>query len=310
MNKMNTLAVLKHVKTLLALERYGSINRASEALGITQSALTKALQRAESELGHPLFLRQSKGVEPTAAGKIVIKHAKVIHNHSVEAITGIGRLGNVQGALHVGAAASFIDTVLPRAMSHLVNHFPSIEIRVTSDSVEALIAKLRDAELDLLFIAEPPGVEVMQDIKWTPLMNDEMNIVARLGHPLAQKARISLTDLAPFNWVLGGKTDPQRSYLESVFSAHGMVPPTVTIECLSRNLSVRLVHYSDLLTLVPNAASNEVFQDLLCIDCQDLHWIRTAGVAAREGVKLPIAGSVLIREIKKTFRENRRSNQP
>lgn len=308
MNKVNTLAVLKHVKTLLALERYGSINRAAEALGITQSALTKALQRAESELEHTLFLRHPKGVAPTAAGKIVIKHAKVIHNHSVEAITGIARLGNAPGVLHVGAAASFIDTVLPRALGRVVNQFPSIEISVTSDSVEALIAKLRDAELDLLFISEPPGVEVMQDIKWTPLMSDEMNIVARLDHPLARKSRISLADLAPFSWVLGGRNDPQRSYLESVFSAHGMVPPTVTIECLSRNLSVRLVHYSDLLTLVPNAESNEVFQDLLCIDCQDLHWIRTAGVAAREGVKLPIGGSVLVREVKKTFRDRGRSS--
>lgn len=284
------------MKPLLALEQHGSVGRASAFLGITQSALTKALQRAEDEIGQTLFRRTPKGVEPTPAGLIMLRYAKIMHSHSVETLNEIDGLGNAPGVLRVGGGASFVDSLLPQAMAKAVARHPSMEIRLTVESVERLMTRLRDAELDLLFISEPPGVLAMKDIRWSPLINDEMNIVARPDHPLAKKKNIQVDDLKHFGWVMGKKNDPQRSYLESVYREKRMVPPKVTIECLSRDVAVRIVQRSDLLTLVPNAQNNPDYKDLLQINCRDLQWIRIAGIATRQGFKLPIGGNILIQQ--------------
>ncbi len=296
MIEMNVITLLKHVRVVLTLNRQKSIGRAAETLGITQSAVTRALQRAEADLGQTLFLRHAKGVEPTPAGRIVCRYAKSIVGKGAEALNEIEDLGNVPGVLNVGAAASFIDTILPRAMARAVSRFPSMEIRLTVDSVDSLMTLLRDGVLDLLFIAEPPGVASMKDIDWVPMLTDEMNIVARSDHPLANKARVGIAELSGFKWVLGRYHDPQRLYLESVYRSKGLMLPEVAVECLSRDVALRVVKDSQLLTLAPNLKANPYYDDLQRINCRDLHWTRVAGMASRSGVKLPLGAKILMRE--------------
>ena len=298
MNSRNAY-LLKYVTTLLALERHGSITRAADALEITQSALTKGLRRAEDDLGQTLFVRHTRGVVPTEAGKIALAHARIIQNQCIETVNEIDGLRNFPGVLRVGAGASFLDSLLPHAMADTVARYPAIEIKLKVESVVSLLEQIRSGELDLLFISEPAGIAAMSDIHWTPLINDEMDIVARPGHPLAEKVGNEMGELKEYGWVLGSENDPQRKYLEGVFHAKDMVPPKVTIECLSREVAIQTVQRSDLLTLIPNLRTHPEYPTLARIDCPALRWIRIAGIVTREEFTLPTGGISLIKNIKK-----------
>ena len=298
MKNMNT-SLLKHVTTLLALEQHGSISRAAETLELTQSALTKALQRAEEDLGQALFTRHTRGVVPTTAGAIALAHARIIQNQCIETENKIGDLRNFPGVLRIGAGASFLDSLLPEAMAEVVTNFPTIEIKLKVESVVSLLDQIRSGDLDLLFISEPPGIGTTKDIRWTPLINDEMDIVARSDHPLTRKAEVEMTDLKQYGWVLGSQNDPQRTYLESVFRSKDMVSPKVTIECLSREVAIRTIQRSDLLTLVPNVRTHPEFSTLARIDCPALRWVRVAGIITREGFTPPSGGVSLLKRIAK-----------
>lgn len=298
MTKMNTFVPLRHVAIMLTIEEHGSINAAANILGLTQSALTKALKRAEDEMGVRLFDRHTKGVTPTPSGKLALEHAKIIRSQSDQIMNAIDGLRNSPGRVLVGAGASFLDALLPKAIANVVSRYPTAEIHLKMDNAVVLLNMLREGKLDLLFGSEFPGVAAMEDIDWLPLIANEMDVVARSGHPLSGRRNIGPADLRDYGWVLGGQNDPPYLHLESVFRAKGWVFPHVAVQSVSRTVAIRIVQQSDLLTLLPNMRTNPYHSDIVRIDCEDLTWTRIAGIAVRKGYKLPPAGKTLLSEIK------------
>lgn len=126
-----------------------------------------------------------------------------------------------------------------------------------------------------------------------------MDIVAPPGHPLAGKTGIEMAALKQYGWVLGSENDPQRKYLKGVFASKDMVPPKVTIECRTREVAIRTVQRSDLLTLVSNIRTHPKYATLERVDCPALRWVRIAGIVSREDFT-PLAGGIaLIEHIKR-----------
>ncbi|TBD82746.1 LysR substrate-binding domain-containing protein [Rhizobium ruizarguesonis] len=62
---------LRHLEAIVTAGRLGSISSASEAINLSQPALTQAVGRVEAQLGHLLFDRQPSGVTPTEAGRLI-----------------------------------------------------------------------------------------------------------------------------------------------------------------------------------------------------------------------------------------------
>ena len=265
---------------------------------MTQSALTKSLRRAEDELMQVLFTRHARGVAPTPAGQVVLEHARIIKSHCVETLNEIDWLRDYPGKLNIGGGASFLDSILPQAVAQVVALYPSIEISLKTESVPHLLNRLIDGELDLLFLSEPTGIARMNDVEWTPLISNTMDIVARIGHPLASQRNVIMKALEKYCWVLGPINDPQRQFVESVFRTQGRISPRVTVETISRGVAIRIVQQSDLLTLVPSPRSNTDYRDVVRLDCPHLRWVRIAGIATRKGFKLPTGGRALIKHIK------------
>lgn len=69
---------LDHIHYILEIERQGSLNRAANALFISQPYLSNMLREFEYELGIQLFIRTPKGMTPTPAGREVLEYAKKI----------------------------------------------------------------------------------------------------------------------------------------------------------------------------------------------------------------------------------------
>lgn len=299
MTERNGLEPLRHVGVLLAIGKHGTISAAAVAMGVTQSAITKALQRAEDDFGERLFTRNAKGAVPTEAGLAAIARAKLIRAHSMETLNAIDALRGFPGTVHIGAGSSFLDAMLPTAMAKVVTRFPAARLRLRIDNVATLWEGLRSGEIDLLFVSELPGVALMSDIEWSPLVHSEMDVVARAGHPLAQQDSTSVQELQRCGWVLGGPDDPQRSYLESLFKANGAVLPLPTIETLSRSVAIQIVQQSDLLAILPNFGTNHGDTRLTRVTCEAVSWRRVAGIAVRRNHILPPAGNELVTQIRK-----------
>ena len=66
---------VKELNYLIALAEEKSISKAAERLYMAQSSLSQFLSTMEANLGYRLFIRQSNGVRPTEAGRIMIRYA-------------------------------------------------------------------------------------------------------------------------------------------------------------------------------------------------------------------------------------------
>ncbi len=78
---------IRWIEDLLALEQEKSISQAAEIRHVTQSAFSRRLQNIENALGFPILDRESKNIDFTEAGQILLATAKNIHNQLSSTIT-------------------------------------------------------------------------------------------------------------------------------------------------------------------------------------------------------------------------------
>ena len=91
---------LRHLRCFLALADELHFNRAARRLGLSQPPLTVAIQQLEAEVGAPLFLRNSRGVQLTAAGQALVPAARAALDQAAQALNAArdgaaGQLGRV-----------------------------------------------------------------------------------------------------------------------------------------------------------------------------------------------------------------------
>src|ERR671939_194356 len=74
----------RHLQMLGALADTGGIRRAAMRLNLTQPAVSKALAEVEQAFGYALFARTSKGLQPTPAGRVVLRGAALLVNEATQ----------------------------------------------------------------------------------------------------------------------------------------------------------------------------------------------------------------------------------
>jgi DNA-binding transcriptional LysR family regulator len=241
----------RHLLLLLYLHEQRSVLRAAEAANMTQPAASKLLAEMESMLGVPLFERHARGVDPTWYGQVLIRRAR-------SALSEIGRAHDEIEAMRSGRTGqASIGTVVnpgtnlvPQAIAAVKRDFPDILIRVEMDYSRPLVAKLLDGQLDIV-VGRIMGPEGAADLEFEPLADEPHSVIARAGHPLAQRDRLEHADLLEYGWILPPVASVLRTRLDAVFLERGLQPPQNIIETSALPVITNLLRDSDLLTALP-----------------------------------------------------------
>ncbi|MEU6720479.1 LysR family transcriptional regulator [Nonomuraea sp. NPDC046802] len=197
-----------HLEALLALEEHGSFTRAGQALGLTQSAVSRAIAALEHRLGAAVVHRGPSGATLTSVGHEVAAHARAVLEHlrAIEALRGR------QPRLRVGAVASALVRFVPEAAARLGPDRPALVVQGEDDELAAWLA---DETIDLAVTTTPcAGGEEETAI------TDEFLAVLPRRHPLARRDRVGLADL-----VAAGVADPGGTcgpLLAAGYAAHGV----------------------------------------------------------------------------------------
>lgn len=80
---------LKLLTVFCAVVENGSMTEAANQLGVNQSAVSQAIQRLKNQLGTELFIRQTRGVKPTAAGRALYNELSVDLDRIAQTLTGL-----------------------------------------------------------------------------------------------------------------------------------------------------------------------------------------------------------------------------
>src|SRR5215831_14320043 len=97
----------RHLRAIVALARSGKFVAAAAELGISQPSLSRIIQQAESELGAVLFVRATRRVSQTAAGRTFIAVAERLLAELVQQSQAIRELdGGLRGQLTIASLIS------------------------------------------------------------------------------------------------------------------------------------------------------------------------------------------------------------
>jgi DNA-binding transcriptional LysR family regulator len=208
------------VEALVALDEHGTFTRAGQALGLTQSAVSRTIAALERHLGGPLVHRGTGGTSLTALGRQVAEHAQaaIEHLHAIEALADSGAAAP---HLRVGAVASALVRLVPDALARFQRDWPTSRVLTVQGDDDELAAWLAADTIDLA-VTTQPGVD--RDAAATEAqaeLTDEFLAVLPRNHPLSRGDRVGLAEL-----MNAGVADPGGTcgpLLAAGFAAHGVV---------------------------------------------------------------------------------------
>lgn len=272
------------VLNILDIAEHGSINKASEALNISQPALTRSISRLEALLGVSLFDRTAQGVTPTVYGDALLYHARALKAELENTLRDISALkNNKSGTVRIGATPLVASHFLSKGLQAIFIEHDSVPVRLVEGNRPQLLLQLRRGELDVVVSTFPfEGSE--SDLVERPLFDLDLRIIARADHPLADRNPLVLKDMANSKWILPRADSGLSKRVQRDFSRADVELPKSMIETSSLDASRSLVQTTDLLAILPlRAVETEIKQGQLIALSGDWSFERrTVGLFLRE----------------------------
>lgn len=177
---MNTIKC----QILLKAVELGSITRAAEDMGYTQSAVSRSIADLEREWDVTLLTRNKDGVVLTAQGESLLPDIQSLCNAQRTLETQVSALhGLTRGTLRVGTFTSVSIHWLPGIMKEFLTLYPGIRFDLVSKREFAEVEELvRRGQVDCGFLALPAG----DALNAAFLRRDRLLAVLPLNHPLAR----------------------------------------------------------------------------------------------------------------------------
>ena len=186
---------LRQLGHFLAVAEEGHFTRAASRCRMSQSALSASIRSLERELDSRLFVRTTRKVELTEAGRVLLEEARrtvaaaASARESVLAVRGL-----LRGSLRVGGIPT--PGLLDQAalLARFRDQYPAVGIHYVRETSMALIPEIEAGRLDVALVSLPR--QLPEPVLATPLSTQPMMFVCRPDHPLAGRTQVTLASLA------------------------------------------------------------------------------------------------------------------
>ncbi len=209
---------IRHMRIFLEVCRTMNVTRAAENLYMTQPAVSRAIREIEQTYSTRLFERLNQRLYLTDSGRRM--HAYAVH--IVDTFDQMERElsdGDERGMLRIGASITLGNYELPGVVQRMKRERPGLRMQATVANVGTLKDMLLDNRLDLAMIEAPID---HRDLTGDAFSRDELVLILPPDHPLLQKDRLTLSDVAACDLLLREKGSSGRAFLDTVFEAHDL----------------------------------------------------------------------------------------
>ncbi len=245
---------------LVAIYETGSVTGAAPQLGLSPSAVSHALDRLRHILGDPLFVREGRGITPTA-------HMTEIVDHARNLLAGLEQLGRQTDFDPASADGEFViaandyqrDLLLPETFRILRSETPRLNLRVIFSGFEN-VDLLRNRRCDLMLTPNPPdGTEFMQRL----ILNDEF---ACFYDPTVTKPPIDLDDyMARTHAKVVFTEDDESSLDRALLAIHGR--RKIGLRVASFAAIASMLPGTDIIATLPSRLHQTTLRHLACEPC-------------------------------------------
>ncbi|MBO4372947.1 MAG: LysR family transcriptional regulator [Bacteroidales bacterium] len=224
-----------------------NFSEAAKKLCISQSTLSQQIKQLEVELEEELFFRTSHEVTLTEAGIELLPFARQIVsdiNNCQQRFQDLKKIAT--GCLNIGVTYSF-GQMLIETICNFTSIYPGIKLNIHYKTMAELTEMLLRRELD--FFLAFRSAECDKGIEHQVLFNNNLSVIMRSGHPLAQKKTVTFSDIEPYNFVMPSKGLQARNTFYEIFK-HEDRCLKVAIEINEVNMLLKLVESSNFLSIL------------------------------------------------------------
>lgn len=254
---------VRQLEALTAVVDSGSITKAAEHIGKSQSAVTRLIQDLEVELGYSVLRRNGPRVLPTEQGLL-------LYSEAMHFLTGLQAVSNAARqvaqskgyGLSVGTISALATSIVPDAIAEIAASRPDIPISVEVDNSEMITKAVVDQRVDIGLIGFAPDTPGIQ-FHWIA----EVPFVAlvRRDDPLATKDIISHSDFNDRHLIVASGRYRLRLMFERALHDLDIQPQSIMVSNVS-HASLSLASMPNSIALVQSsAAAGACVADLIAI---------------------------------------------
>lgn len=204
---------IRQLRYFIAAVEHGSFRKASVALRVQESAISRRIRDLEGHLGVALFKRCSWGVQLTSAGERFLPRAKRALRHVQEgageaAVVAHGR----EGRIRIGIFSSIASGFLRELLDAFAKVHPGVDVELIDGNPSDHIAAIRQLRLDLAFIT---GTILWPECETELLWTERVFVVLPNGHRLCRRKELEWADLTGEKFIVSDTAPGEeiRDYL-------------------------------------------------------------------------------------------------
>jgi DNA-binding transcriptional LysR family regulator len=221
---------LHQLQSLLAVIESGGYAPAGKALHLSHSAIHRQVRMLEQELGCRVLNRSGRTVVATESGRLLAALALRIHEEIADTQRQMNDLKNLRsGRLRIGTSSSFQVSFLTTVLKRFSTKFPGIHFHLITGVADSIIDGVLQGKLDVGILFNPTDIpRPIPELEVTILYHEEFDWAIAQTHPLAQRNRVTLAQLAAYPLI----TLPAQSHLrhacDRVFATSELQPTVIT----------------------------------------------------------------------------------
>lgn len=275
----------------------GSVRRAAVRLDIAASAVSRQLTLIESALGATLLERTPSGVEPTAAGEMLLDYCRrraVLDHAFTQELDAYQRLETGNIVLRVGEG--FVGDLVDSPLKAFTAQYQGVQLDVDTGSTKEIINAVveDDAHIGLMY-----HERVHSQLHFWHSSPQPLVAVMSPAHPLAARSSLSLKDLADEPLALWRSGHGVRQLVDEGFRDEGL-RPVIGLKTNSLAVLKHAARSGHNVSLLPAFAAAQELEDGVLVardvSCQRFYRAN-AHMVTRVGRRMPRAALQLLRHL-------------
>ena len=199
-----------------------SFSKAAAELYISQSAVSQNIKNLEKELNTKLFIRNTKEVSLTQAGKVLFDHIEPAFNLIKTGEKNIKELNALKrGEIHIGANDTIAKDYLLPYLNEFHKLYPQIHIQITNRTSSTCVELLKQNAVDLI-ISNLPNPKISSDMLVKEIFEFEDIFICSNNFKNLKNKEVTLKELKKYPLLMLEAKTSTRKFFDDLLKKYNI----------------------------------------------------------------------------------------
>lgn len=180
---------IRHLNYFVEVAKHLNFTKAADGLHISQPSLSKTIKNIEDKLNVTLFIRASRQLQLTDAGKALLHNAKEVLHAYQNLTSELDDVVNIKkGEIKIGIPPIIGAAYCSNMINNFIEKYPTIDITLREVGTKTITDEVADGSLDVGFVCTMP--QKRGSFKVKQILQDPLKLIVHKTHPIAKLRQV------------------------------------------------------------------------------------------------------------------------